>query len=101
MSPSHRLAALDGKTPEEFRARYSLRYLAPDYDAHLGELKPDKGSIAFIRLVRKSGRITLHADDKFDIDPDLAWHYVLARVNIAENKLLIYHDGQLLKSFDF
>jgi len=101
VNTTHRLAALDGKTPEEFRAGYSLRYLAPDYDAQLGELKLDKGSIAFIRLVRKSGRITLQADDKFDIDPELAWHYVLARINIAEKKLLIYHDGQLLKSFDF
>ena len=101
VNSSHRLAALDGKTPQEFRTGHSLRYLAPEYDAHLGALRLDKGSMAFIRLVRKSGRITLHADDKFDIDPDLAWHYVLARVNVSEKQLLIYHDGQLLKSFDF
>jgi putative transposase len=101
VNTTHRLAALDGKTPHEFRAAYALRYLPPDYDRHLANLKLDQGSIAFIRLVRKSGRITLQADDKFDIDPDLAWHYVLARVNVADKQLLIYHDRQLLKSFDF
>ena len=101
INATHRLAALDGKTPDEFRATHPIRYLPSHYDGHQRELKLDKGFISFIRLVRKSGRITLHADDKFDIDPDLAWHYVRARINVANKKLLIYHDGQLIKTFDF
>lgn len=101
INTTHRLTALEGKTPDEFRANHPIRMLPPDYDRHQQNYTFDKGTVAFIRLVRKSGRITLHADDKFDIDPDLAWQYVLARVNVSNKKLHIYHRGQLIKSFDY
>lgn len=101
INSSHRLAALDGKTPNEYRANQPIRYLASGYDSHQSDLSLDNGSIAFIRLVRKSGRITLHAGDKFDIDPDLKWHYVLARVDVADHQLRVYHDEKLIKTFDF
>lgn len=98
---THRLPALDGKTPDEFIAGPALNFLAADYDPLQGDLKLVKGTIAFIRLVRKSGRITLCADDKFDIDPDLKWQYVLARVDVAAQQLHIYHDGERIKTFDY
>jgi transposase InsO family protein len=101
INTSHRLAALDGQTPQEFRAEQLIQMLPHTYNKHQQDLTLDKGSIAFIRLVRKSGRITLHAGDKFDIDPDLAWQYVLARVNVADKKLRVYHNEQLIKSFDY
>lgn len=98
---SHRLAALDGQTPDEFIAAGPLRYLASDYDGLQRDLQLVKGWVSFIRLVRPSGRITLWADDKFDIDPALQWRYVLARVDIAQQRLDIYHQAQLIKSFDY
>ena len=101
VNSTHRLTALKGQTPNEFRAGKPIRQLSPDYDWRTHDLKLDKGSIALIRLVRKSGRITLCANDKFDIDPELKWQYVLARINVADKKLLVYHDGQLIKTFDF
>lgn len=98
---THRLATLDGLTPHEFRTAQSIPMLTHSYDKHQQDLKLDKGSIAFIRLVRKSGRITLHADDKFDIDPDLAWQYVFARVNVSDKKLIIYYNERVIKSFEY
>lgn len=101
VNTTHRLPALDGQTPAEYRASRSARQLPANFDWRQCHMKLDRGSVAFIRLVRKSGRITLHADDKFDIDPDLAWQYVLARVDVPTRKLLIYHDKQLIHTFDF
>ena len=102
VNTSHRLAALDGKTPDEFVADKSLRFPPADYQNHRSDDLPlSKGYISFIRMVRKSGRITLIGDDKFDIDPDLKWHYVLARVDVAAQTLSVYHDDELLKSFNY
>ena len=99
---SHRLQALDGQTPDEFVADKQRRFPPDNYDRHRSDDLPlSKGFVSFIRMVRKSGRITLIGDDKFDIDPDLKWHYVLARVDIADQTLSVYHDDELLKSFDY
>ena len=103
VNTSHHLPALNGCTPSEYRAIHHPHscLLASDFDWRQRELKLDRGSIAFIRRVRPSGRITLHADDCFDIDPNLSAHYLLARVDVPTHKLLIYSDQQLIRSFDF
>ncbi len=101
VNSSHRLAALDGRTPDEFIADAPLRRLDQAYDGLQRDLQLVKGWVSFIRLVRPSGRITLCADDKFDIDPVLQWQYVLARVDIAQQQLDVYFQDQLVKSFDF
>jgi transposase InsO family protein len=100
INTTHRLEALDGLTPAEFRQGKPIRLLSPDYARHQQSLPLDKGSIAFIRLVRKSGRITLHAQDKLDIDPGLCWQYVFVRIDVADKLIRVYHDGTLLDTFD-
>ena len=89
-------------TPDEFVADKSRRFPPTDYSGHRSDdLQLSKGFISFIRMVRKSGRITLIGDDKFDIDPDLKWHYVLARIDVSAQTLSVYHDNELHKSFDY
>lgn len=101
VNTTHHLPALNGQTPAEYRVSHPLRPLSVAFDWRQPTLSLDRGSVAFIRLVRKSGRITLHADDKLDIDPALAGQYVLARLDVPTRKLRIYHDEQLIKTFDF
>lgn len=101
INTTHRLAALDGSTPDEFSAGCPLRYLAAEYDGLQRDLQLVKGRVSFIRLVRPSGRITLCAQDKFDVDPDLQWQYVLAQVDVAAQRLDVFHQHQLVKSFDY
>ncbi len=101
VNSTHRLAALGGKTPDEFTADHKIRPTPGDYDGHRRKLKLEKGHVSFIRLVRKSGRITTHAGDKFDIDPDLKWQYVLARADIKAQELRVYHQGELIKVLDY
>jgi hypothetical protein len=99
---THRLAALNGLTPNEVTARATLRCLPESYHRHQAPSLPqDTGFVSFVRLVRKSGRITLGAKDRFMIDPDLAYTYVLARVDLANKIVTISQDGKPLKTYDY
>jgi hypothetical protein len=41
------------------------------------------------------------ASEKFEIDPELAWDYVYATIFVKEQKLKIYHKGQVVKEFPY
>jgi transposase len=99
---THRSASLGGLTPDEVVAQAPLRLLPPTYQRHQATSLPqDKGFVSFVRLVRKSGRITLAAGDRFMVDPTLAYSYVLARVDLTQKLVVISQDGQPLKTYDY
>ena len=56
------------------------------YDWRTRDLRLLKGKVTFIRFVRKSGRITLTAKDKFLIGKKYKWQYVMANVDVAKQK---------------
>jgi putative transposase len=97
----HRLPALQGKTPQEFAASAKLRYPPAQYDWRMRDLRLVKGEVTFLRLVRKSGRITLTAKDKFLIGKKYKWQYVLANVDIAKKTLNVIWQGKHIRSFDY
>ena len=101
INTTHRLSTLQGKTPQEFAARACLRYPPVGYDWRTRDLRLLKGNVTFIRFVRKSGRITVTANDKFMISEKYKWQYVLAVVDVAQKKLNIIWQGKHLKSFDY
>jgi putative transposase len=97
----HRLPALEGKTPQEFAAKAKLRYPPANYDWRTRDLRLLKGNVTFIRFVRKSGRITLTARDKFFLGKKYKWHYVMANVDVAKRKLHVICQGKQVRSFDY
>ena len=97
----HRLPALEGKTPQEFVARTKHRYPPADYDWRSRDLRGVKGKVTFIRFVRKSGRITVTAKDKFRIGKKYKWQYVMAVVDVVKQKLHVLWRGKHIKSFDY
>ncbi len=98
----HRLVALAGLTPDEVAAKADLNLLPTTYQRHhQAALSQNKGFVSWVRLVRKSGRITLGAGDRFMVDPDLAYTYVLARADLARQKLVISQDKQRLRTYDY
>jgi putative transposase len=101
INTTHRLPALQGKTPQEFAAHARLRYPPAHYDWRTRDLRLVKGKVTFIRLVRKSGRITLTANDKFMIGEKYKWQYVMAIVDLAKKRLHVIWQGKHLKSFDY
>jgi len=60
-----------------------------------------KGNVTFIRFVRKSGRMTVTAKDKFLIGKKYKWQYVLAVVDVAKQKLQVIWKRKHIKSFDY
>jgi putative transposase len=102
LNTMHRLPALQGKTPQEFTAANDrLRHPPARYDWRMRDLRLLKGKVTFIRFVRKSGRITLTAKDKFLIGKKYKWQYVLANVEIAKKRLNLIWQGKHIKSFDY
>jgi hypothetical protein len=57
--------------------------------------------VTFIRFVRKSGRITLTAKDKFLLGKKYKWQYVLANVDVAKHRLHVIWKGKHIRSFDY
>ena len=98
INTTHRLPALNGKTPKEFAAKAPLRFLRSGYDWRKRNLQLVKGKVTFIRLVRKSGRITLTGDDKFLVGKKYKWQYVQAIVNVQKKQLAFYGIGKWIKS---
>jgi hypothetical protein len=101
ISMTHRLPALEGKTPAKFVQADTLRFLPENYLWRNRNLQLEKGKAAFIWLVHKRGRITTCANDKFDIGPEYKWQYVLASVDIATHRLDVSFQGKLIKSLDY
>lgn len=101
INTTHRLSTLQGKTPQEFAARARLRYPPVGYDWRTRDLRLLKGCVTFIRFVRRSGRITLTAKDKFLIGKKYKWHYVLAVVDVARKRLNVSCQGKRIRSFDY
>jgi|SRR3972149_2842951 len=101
INTTHRLPALDGKTPNEFAVKVSMRSLPSGYNWRKRNLQLVKGKVTFIRLVRKSGRITLAGDDKFLVGKKYKWQYVQAIVNVQQKQLGFYLMGKLIKSVTY
>ena len=101
INTTHRLPALAGKTPQEFAAKAKLHYPPAHYDWRARDLQLLKGKVTFVRFVRKSGRITLTAKDKFLIGKKYKGQYVLAVVDVARKRLDVNCQGKQVRSFDY
>jgi hypothetical protein len=101
INTTHRLPALGGKTPQEVAANARIHYPPTNYDWRTRDLRLVKGNITFIRFVRKSGRITLTATDKFLIGKKYKGQYVQAVVDVAKKRLNVIWQGRHIKSFDY
>jgi IS30 family transposase len=101
INTTHHLSTLKGKTPQEFAAHARLRYPPSHYDWRKRDLRLLKGNVTFIRFVRKSGRITMTANDKFLIGKKYKWQYVMANVDVARRRLNVICQGKSIRSFDY
>jgi transposase len=101
INTTHHLSTLQGKTPQEFTSSVSVRHPPLGYDWRMRDLRLLKGKLTFIRFVRKSGRITVTARDKFLIGEKYKWHYVMAVVDVARKKLNVICQGKHIRSFDY
>ena len=101
INTTHRLPALQGKTPQEFTAHARLRFPPNHYDWRKRDLRLLKGKVTFLRFVRKSGRVTLTAKDKFLVGKKYKWQYVKAVVDVAKRRLQVLWQGKHIRSFGY
>jgi putative transposase len=101
INTTHHLSTLQGKTPQEFAAHAKICHPPPHYDWRTRDLRLLKGKVTFIRFVRKSGRITVTARDKFLIGKKYKWHYVMAVVDVARKRLNVICQSKHIRSFDY
>jgi transposase InsO family protein len=100
----HPHTPLQGKTSIEYEreAGFVPRVLAAGFTFPTRFHFPHvpEGRVSFICRISPRGKIAV-ANEKFDLDPDLAWDYVYATICVKEEVLQIYHDGKLLKEFSY
>jgi hypothetical protein len=94
----HRYSTMHGKTPNQ-QCSNNIRLLAKNFRI------PKRLTIAdgFIHLIRfiRSNRILDVFSEKFALPACVEYEYVWATINTKQEKLAVYHDGQLIKEFDY
>jgi transposase InsO family protein len=95
---------LNGKTSEQYEQSVGFvpSLLSKDFtfSSRFKFKERPRGKVSFICRIRKSGKITI-ATEKFEIDPDLAWDYVYATIYVKEQRLKIYHKGDVIQEFPY
>jgi len=94
----HRYSTMEGKTPLE-KVSGKLKYLQKDFRL------PEKliiapGHIHIIRFIR-SNRILDIFGEKFAMPMEVEYEYVWATIDIAAQKLNIYHDSKLVDQIPY
>jgi len=98
----YRYSKLKGKTPMK-SLKESLKKLKfpPFKQAPLLPLdKPDKGRYHFVRLVRSDLCLSIFTE-KFYLPSDLMYEYVIATVDVKEQKLKVFHNNIIVEEFNY
>ena len=93
----YRYSKLGGKTPQESLAasRVVLRFPAAEKAPRTPLPKPMRGRYHVMRFIR-SDRILNIFSEKFRMPAEAVYEYVRATIDVAQQKLLVYCDDQLV-----
>jgi hypothetical protein len=90
---SYRYSKLQGKTPLNSLAATNTKLMfpskkyAPKHPLH----KPEKGYYHFARLIRSNCNVDIFGES-FSVPPETQYEYVVATVDVKEQKLRLYRD---------
>lgn len=87
------------QTSAEVRRGHPVRPLPNSFTLPV-KLPLAAGRVSFIRQVRSSGRITI-LNEKFFVGRRLHGEYVWATIFTRTQTLKVYHQGRLIKTFDY
>ena len=99
----YRYSKLNGKTPLEALARAEKKPLRfpPGQTAPVAPLKkPESGSYHLIRFIRSDCWLDIFGE-RFRVSPDLQYEYVVATINVKEQKLKLLHEQLQVDEFDY
>jgi transposase len=98
---TYRYSALGGKTPLATLAGSSaLRFPANEQAPKHPLAKPETGRYHLIRFIRSDGMLDI-LGEKFAAPPEAHHEYVRASVDVAQQRLSLYLDGQKIDDYPY
>jgi len=99
---TYRYSKLGGKTPLKALegAHRRLRFPKPDQSPRHRLQKPKKGRYHLVRLIRSNLKLNVFGE-MFPMPPELEHEYVVATIDVKEQKLKIYLDNVEQLVFDY
>lgn len=89
----YRYSKLKGKTPQKALAQTGISLKFPPQDnppTHPLD-KPQQGQYHLVRLIRSNLKLDIFGEI-FSVPPELQYEYVVATINVKEQKLKLFHD---------
>jgi hypothetical protein len=99
---SYRYSKLGGKTPLKALAASStkLRFPAVDKAPKHRLKKPETGKYHLVRLIRTDLKLNIFGEI-FPVPPELRLEYVVATINVKEQKLKLFLDKTQVEEFKY
>ncbi|PNU20765.1 IS481 family transposase ISGme9 [Geothermobacter hydrogeniphilus] len=99
---SYRYSKLGGKTPIKAlsASKATLKFPNPDDKPQLRLEKPEAGRYHFVRLIRSDLRLNI-LGELFPVPPELKLEYVVATIDVKEQKLKLYLGKTQVDEFDY
>jgi hypothetical protein len=98
----YRYSKLGGKTPLKSLAASNakLRFPANDKAPKHRLKKPETGRYHLVRLIRSNLKLNIFGET-FTVPPELKLEYVVATINVKEQKLKLFLDKTQVDEFDY
>jgi hypothetical protein len=98
----YRFSNLKGKTPLKALSESKVKLRFPkEVDAPKHPLKkPETGRYHFVRLIRSNLKLDIFGET-FPVPPELKYEYVIATVNVKEQKLKLFLDKIQVEEFQY
>jgi hypothetical protein len=99
----YRYSKLNGKTPLQalsLSAKKPLRFPIDQTVPEAPLQKPESGCYHLIRFIRSNCKLDIFGEC-FRISPDLQYEYVVATIDVKEQKLKLIHDQLQVDEFDY
>lgn len=98
----YRFSKLKGKTPLKALSESKVKLRFPkEVDAPKHPLKkPETGRYHFVRLIRSNLKLDIFGET-FPVPPELKYEYVIATVNVKEQKLKLFLDKIQVEEFQY
>ena len=99
---SYRYSKLGGKTPIKALSvsKAALRFPNPDAKPPQRLEKPETGRYHLVRLIRSDLKLNI-LGELFCVPPELKLEYVLATIDVKDQKLKLYLDKNQVDEFDY
>ena len=99
---SYRYSKIGGKTPIKAlsASKATLRFPNPDDKPQQRLEKPETGRYHLVRLIRRDLKLNI-LGELFPVSPEVKLEYVVATIDVKEQKLKLYLDKNQIDEFDY